>query len=107
MPVLVSGCVPVPRPGRRTRRRARVITTAKTCPVPEIARLGRTLAMWRTEFLARFGCLLVGDRLRWGPGHRWGPSVGTFGPVVAVRFGASSLSLQLQGGAGCVFAYWP
>jgi hypothetical protein len=48
----------------------KVITTAKTCPVPEIARLGRTLAMWRTEFLARFGCLLVGDvgdRLRWGP----------------------------------------
>jgi len=31
-----------------------VITTAKTCPVPKIARLGRTLAVWRTEFLARF-----------------------------------------------------
>ena len=32
----------------------KVITTAKTYPVPEIARLGRTLAVWRTEFLARF-----------------------------------------------------
>jgi len=31
------------------------ITLAKTCPVPEIARLGRTLHAWRTEFLARFG----------------------------------------------------
>lgn len=31
-----------------------VITMAKTCPVPEIARLGRTLTAWRSEFLARF-----------------------------------------------------
>ena len=31
-----------------------VITMARTCPVPEIARLGRTLTIWRTEFLARF-----------------------------------------------------
>jgi len=31
-----------------------VITLARTCPVPEIARLGRTLTVWRTEFLARF-----------------------------------------------------
>src|SRR4051794_7872958 len=31
-----------------------VITMAKTCPVPEIARLGRTLTVWRTRFLARF-----------------------------------------------------
>ena len=30
------------------------ITTATTCPVPEINRLGRTLTAWRTEFLARF-----------------------------------------------------
>lgn len=32
----------------------RVITAAKTCPVREVARLGRTLTTWRTEFLARF-----------------------------------------------------
>ena len=32
----------------------KAITTAKTCPVPEINRLGRTLTAWRTEFLARF-----------------------------------------------------
>ena len=31
-----------------------VITAAKTCPVREVARLGRTLSVWRTEFLARF-----------------------------------------------------
>jgi hypothetical protein len=32
----------------------KAIATAKTCPVPEIDRLGRTLSAWRTEFLARF-----------------------------------------------------
>ncbi len=32
----------------------RVITAAKTCPVREVARLGRTLNVSRTEFLARF-----------------------------------------------------
>lgn len=31
-----------------------LITTARTCPIPEIARLGRTLAAWRSEFLASF-----------------------------------------------------
>ena len=32
-----------------------VISMARTCPqVPEIAHLGRTLTVWRTEFLARF-----------------------------------------------------
>ena len=40
----------------------KVITTAKTCPVPEIARLGRTLAVWRTEFLARFDRPNVSNR---------------------------------------------
>ena len=38
--------------GRAAAEKA--ITTAKTCPVPEINRLGRTLTAWRTEFLARF-----------------------------------------------------
>jgi transposase len=40
-----------------TRDRAaaeHVITAALDCPVPEVARLGRTLATWRTEFLAGF-----------------------------------------------------
>lgn len=32
----------------------RLITDARTCPTPEIARLGRTLAAWRPEFLAHF-----------------------------------------------------
>jgi transposase len=31
-----------------------VITAALDCPVPEVARLGRTLAAWRAEFLAGF-----------------------------------------------------
>jgi transposase len=40
-----------------TRDRAaaqRIITAARDCPVPEVARLGRTLAAWRPEFLAGF-----------------------------------------------------
>jgi transposase len=32
----------------------KIITAALDCPVPEVARLGRTLATWRTEFLAAF-----------------------------------------------------
>ena len=43
-----------PRPGRRKAAAEKLITTARTCPVPEITRLGRTLTAWRTEFLARF-----------------------------------------------------
>lgn len=31
-----------------------IITAALNCPVPEVARLGRTLAAWRPEFLAGF-----------------------------------------------------
>lgn len=31
-----------------------VITAARTCPVPEVTRLGRTLTAWKTEFLAHF-----------------------------------------------------
>lgn len=31
-----------------------VIAAARDCPVPEVARLGRTLHTWRTEFLAHF-----------------------------------------------------
>ena len=32
----------------------RAITAARSCPIPEISRLGRTLTAWRTEYLARF-----------------------------------------------------
>lgn len=38
--------------GRTAAERA--ITAARTCPVPEVNRLGRTLTAWRTDFLARF-----------------------------------------------------
>ena len=43
-------------PDRGTGRGAaeRAITAARSCPVPEINRLGRTLNNWRTEYLARF-----------------------------------------------------
>lgn len=36
------------------RAGAAIITAALDCPVPEAARLGRTLAAWRPEFLAGF-----------------------------------------------------
>ena len=32
----------------------RLIDDSLDCPVPEVARLGRTLAVWRKEFLADF-----------------------------------------------------
>lgn len=31
-----------------------VIATLHTCPIPEVARLGRTLRAWRTQILAYF-----------------------------------------------------
>ena len=31
-----------------------LITNLRKCPIPEIAKLGRTLHTWRTEFLAHF-----------------------------------------------------
>jgi len=42
--------------GRRHRDglAEQAITAARSCPVPEINRLGRTLNNWRTEYLARF-----------------------------------------------------
>jgi transposase len=36
------------------RRAEQIITTFPTCPIPEIARLGRTLRSWRTHVLAYF-----------------------------------------------------
>ena len=35
-------------------RATELITSLRECPIPEIARLGRTLHAWRTEFLAHF-----------------------------------------------------
>lgn len=41
-----------PDPAAGRRRGQRVLDSFPTCPIPEIARLGRTLRSWRTEFLA-------------------------------------------------------
>ena len=41
-----------PAAGRRIAEK--VLATFSTCPVPEIARLGRTLKRWRSAFLAYF-----------------------------------------------------
>jgi len=46
---------PLPSPGFRCRERpTRAVDTFHTCPIPEIARLGRTLRRWRSAFLAYF-----------------------------------------------------
>ena len=42
-------------PGRRQAdRRHRCSTSFPSCPIPEIARLGRTLRAWKEQFLAYF-----------------------------------------------------
>src|SRR3712207_9144156 len=43
---------PDPTEGRRIAER--VVASFPSCPVPEIARLGRTLKQWRQAFLAYF-----------------------------------------------------
>ena len=43
---------PDPAEGRKTAEK--VLAAFPTCPVPEIARLGRTLKQWRSAFLAYF-----------------------------------------------------
>ena len=43
---------PTPAQGRRLAQR--LIDTLPSCPIPEIARLGKTLRRWRTAFLAYF-----------------------------------------------------
>jgi transposase len=43
---------PDPREGRKIA--TKVVDSFPTCPIPEIARLGRTLKQWRTAFLAYF-----------------------------------------------------
>ncbi len=43
---------PTPTAGRAVAQR--VLESFHRCPIPEIARLGRTLQSWRTEVLAYF-----------------------------------------------------
>jgi transposase len=43
---------PEPAAGRRLAEQ--IVASFSTCPIPEIARLGRTLKRWRREFLAYF-----------------------------------------------------
>ncbi|MFC5296212.1 transposase, partial [Brachybacterium tyrofermentans] len=43
---------PTPAQGRRLAER--LIDTLPPCPIPEIARLGKTLRRWKTAFLAYF-----------------------------------------------------
>lgn len=43
---------PTPAQGRRLAEK--LINSLPSCPIPEIARLGRTLRRWKTEFLAYF-----------------------------------------------------
>ena len=45
------------------RRAEQLLHTLPSCPIPEIARLGRTLRAWRSEFLAYFDT----DRVSNGP----------------------------------------
>ena len=43
---------PDPATGRRLAEH--IVATFSSCPIPEVARLGRTLKKWRREFLAYF-----------------------------------------------------
>ena len=43
-----------PNPAAGRRLAVKIITSFPSCPIPEIARLGRTLKKWRREFLAYF-----------------------------------------------------
>ncbi|MET7622051.1 transposase [Streptomyces sp. NPDC005408] len=43
------------RGGRgRPRAAEKVVESLHTCPIPEVAKLGRTLRQWRAEILAYF-----------------------------------------------------
>ena len=44
---------PTPAQGRRLAEQ--LIQKLPSCPIPEIARLGKTLRRWKTAFLAYFG----------------------------------------------------
>ena len=49
---------PVGLPRRQSHRgraiAVKIVDSFHTCPIPEIARLGRTLRAWRNQFLAYF-----------------------------------------------------
>jgi len=47
---------PTPAEGRRIAEK--VLNSFPGCPIPEIARLGRTLRQWRTQLLAYFAMAL-------------------------------------------------
>ena len=42
------------RADRASTQATELITALRECPIPELARLGRTLHAWRVELLARF-----------------------------------------------------
>jgi transposase len=48
-------------PAQRARLAEQVIATFPTCPIPEVARLGRTLRAWRAQVLAYFDTDGVSD----------------------------------------------
>jgi transposase len=50
----LRGVYHAPHPGEGRRRAEKVIETLHSCPIPEVARLGRTLRAWRTQILAYF-----------------------------------------------------
>jgi transposase len=41
-------------PAQQADRALRLIAALRSCPIPELARLGRTLHAWREELLAAF-----------------------------------------------------
>lgn len=43
-----------PHPAQGRQQALKVLEALPSCPMPEIAQLGRTLRSWRTEFLAYF-----------------------------------------------------
>jgi transposase len=50
--ICLAYAMPDPATGRR--HAAELIDTLVDCPVPEVAKVGRTLRTWRTEYLAYF-----------------------------------------------------
>ena len=49
-----AGRVRPPRPEQGRQLAEQVVAGFPTCPIPEIARLGRTLRQWKDAFLAYF-----------------------------------------------------
>jgi len=46
--------LPRGQPHRRQRLAEQIVASFPGCPIPQIARLGRTLKQWRTQLLAYF-----------------------------------------------------